>query len=208
MCLPRRRRYAWHLLLGYRLSRQPLDKSVLWRVKRYEHRKQEHRIERYSCRSDRLENDEQILTNARIPTILSTQHKNLLKHAKGYRGKSKNCFSIAIRRVHKAWQYAYRDRKVKKRRWRSLWILRLNAAVRQYQWNYSTFMASLGHNRIGLNRKVLSELAANEPFAFKSVVDVLEQQPLQQPKLWEETKHCRCSARTEQTNTRMEHKHI
>lgn len=99
-----------------------------------------------------------------------------MKHAKGYRGKSKNCFSIAIRRVHKAWQYAYRDRKVKKRRWRSLWILRLNAAVRQYQWNYSTFMSSLGNHNIDLNRKVLSELAANEPFAFKSVVDVLDHQ--------------------------------
>jgi large subunit ribosomal protein L20 len=114
------------------------------------------------------------------PISVSSQHKNLLKHAKGYRGKSKNCFSIAIRRVHKAWQYAYRDRKVKKRRWRSLWILRLNAAVRQYDWNYSTFMSSLGQHQIELNRKVLSELAANEPFAFKSVVDVLDQQQQQQ----------------------------
>jgi large subunit ribosomal protein L20 len=97
-----------------------------------------------------------------------------LKHAKGYRGRSKNCFTIAIRRVEKAWQYAYRDRKVKKRMWRTLWIQRLSAASRQYHMNYSRLIATLKYANVPLNRKVLSELAATEPFAFKSVMDVLQ----------------------------------
>jgi large subunit ribosomal protein L20 len=100
------------------------------------------------------------------------QHKNLLKFAKGYRGRSKNCYSIAIRRVHKAWQYAFRDRRVKRRLWRKLWIQRVQAGVRQYGFfNYSRFIPALSAANIQLNRKVLAEMAANEPFAFKSVVD-------------------------------------
>jgi large subunit ribosomal protein L20 len=99
----------------------------------------------------------------------------LLKHAKGYRGRSKNCFSIAIRRVTKAWQYAYRDRKRKKREWRKLWIMRIQAGVRQYSgWKYSAFVPALNSVNIQLNRKVLADMAANEPFAFKSVLNVLE----------------------------------
>jgi large subunit ribosomal protein L20 len=111
-----------------------------------------------------------------LHNVTPTQHKNLLKFAKGYRGRSKNCFSIAIRRVHKAWQYGYRDRRVKKREWRKLWIMRLQAAVRQYAWRYSEFIPAIQKSQIQLNRKVLSELAANEPFAFKSVLDVVEHQ--------------------------------
>ena len=99
-----------------------------------------------------------------------------MKHAKGYRGRSKNCFTIAVRRVEKAWQYAYRDRKVKKRLWRTLWIQRLSAAGRQYGLAYSRLIAGLNHCGVPLNRKVLSELAATEPFAFKSVVDVIRYQ--------------------------------
>jgi large subunit ribosomal protein L20 len=102
------------------------------------------------------------------------QHKALLKHAKGYRGRSKNCFSIAVRRVEKGWEYAYRDRRRKKREWRKLWIMRLQAGVRQYNWRYSAFIPALTQSNIQLNRKVLAELAANEPFAFRSVVSVVE----------------------------------
>ena len=102
------------------------------------------------------------------------QHKNLLKYAKGYRGRSKNCFRIAIRRVEKAWQYAYRDRRVKRRDWRKLWIQRIQAGVRQYGWRYSAFIPALAQSNIGLNRKVLAEMAANEPFAFKSVLDTVK----------------------------------
>jgi large subunit ribosomal protein L20 len=108
-------------------------------------------------------------------TVIMPQHKALLKYAKGYRGRSKNCFRIAIRRVHKAWQYAYRDRKVKKRNWRTLWIQRLQAGVRQYAWSYSRFIPALKASHIALNRKVLADMAANEPFAFKAIVDVVEE---------------------------------
>ena len=98
----------------------------------------------------------------------------MLKHAKGYRGKSKNCFTVAIRRVEKAWQYAYRDRKVKKRDFRRLWIQRLSAGSRQYGMRYSRLIAHLRYCNVTLNRKVFSELAAMEPFAFKAVMDVIQ----------------------------------
>lgn len=104
----------------------------------------------------------------------SLQHKNLLKYATGYRGRSKNCFRIAIRRIEKAWQYAYRDRRRKKREWRKLWIQRLQAGIRLYGYNYSRLIPALKESNIQLNRKVLAEIAANEPFAFYSVVRVLE----------------------------------
>lgn len=107
---------------------------------------------------------------------LSIQHRRMVKFAKGYRGRSKNCFRIAIRAVTKAWTYAYRDRRTKKRVWRRLWIQRLNAATRQYAVSYSSFIYRLKTADIELNRKVLSELAATEPFAFKACVDVVERQ--------------------------------
>ena len=112
-----------------------------------------------------------------LPNIFQSethQHKNLLKYSKGYRGRSKNCFRIAIRRVEKAWQYAYRDRRVKHREWRKLWIQRIQAGVRQYGFRYSAFIPALNRSNIQLNRKVLAEMAANEPFAFKSVVDTVK----------------------------------
>jgi large subunit ribosomal protein L20 len=83
---------------------------------------------------------------------------------------------VAIRRVQKAWQYAYRDRRRKKREWRKLWILRVQAGARQYGWRYSAIIPALANQHIALNRKVLADLAANEPFAFKSVVDVITHQ--------------------------------
>lgn len=104
------------------------------------------------------------------------QHKNLLKHAKGFRGRSKNCFRVAIRRVQKSWQYAYRDRKRKKREWHKLWIQRISAGVRQYSWRYSEFFGAYRKSGLQMDRKVLAELAATEPFAFRSVVQVVENQ--------------------------------
>uniref|UniRef100_A0A7S1D8P3 50S ribosomal protein L20 n=1 Tax=Cyclophora tenuis TaxID=216820 RepID=A0A7S1D8P3_CYCTE len=106
----------------------------------------------------------------------SKKHKFILKHSKGFRGRAKNCFTIAVRKVHKAWQYAYRDRKQQKREWRKLWIQRVGAGFRQYGWSYSRAIHELPKHNIQLNRKVLSELASNEPFAFKAIVDVLEHQ--------------------------------
>jgi large subunit ribosomal protein L20 len=116
------------------------------------------------------------------------QHKNLLKHAKGYRGRSKNCYTIAIRRVEKAWQYAYRDRRRKKREWRKLWIMKTQAGCRQYGYRYSAFVPALAQANITLNRKVLAELAANEPFAFKAIVDVLEHHHQQQQSQLDDTR--------------------
>ena len=100
----------------------------------------------------------------------------MLKHAKGFKGRSKNCFRIAIRRVQKSWQYAYRDRKRKKREWHKLWIQRIQAGVRQYSWRYSDFFGHYRNSPMQMDRKVLAELAANEPFAFKSVVQVVDHQ--------------------------------
>ena len=74
--------------------------------------------------------------------------------------------------MQKAWQYAYRDRKTKKRIWRTLWIQRIQAGVRQYSIRYSRFIPSLQYANVSLNRKVLSELAATEPFTFKAIIDV------------------------------------
>ena len=94
--------------------------------------------------------------------------------SKGFRGRGKSCYRIAIRRLEKSWQYAYRDRKNKKREFRKLWITRINAGVREHGVNYSRFVNNLHTSGVLLNRKVLSDLAMNEPFAFKAVVDVVK----------------------------------
>jgi len=96
----------------------------------------------------------------------------VLRQTKGFRGRAKNCYTIAIRRLQKSWQYAYRDRKNKKREMRKLWIQRLNAGVRQYGVSYSRFVPMVQKANIRLNRKVLANMAANEPFSFKAVFDV------------------------------------
>eukprot|EP00525_Craspedostauros_australis_P009483 CAMPEP_0198134158 /NCGR_PEP_ID=MMETSP1442-20131203/59936_1 /TAXON_ID= /ORGANISM="Craspedostauros australis, Strain CCMP3328" /LENGTH=158 /DNA_ID=CAMNT_0043795299 /DNA_START=640 /DNA_END=1116 /DNA_ORIENTATION=+ len=116
-----------------------------------------------------------VANNVAIRTFASKKHKNLLKHSKGFRGRAKNCYSIAVRAVHKSWQHAYRGRKLKKREYHKLWIQRINAGVKQYSWNYSTFIGSLRKSDLKLDRKVLADLAATEPFAFKSVVQVIGQ---------------------------------
>lgn len=104
-------------------------------------------------------------------TVRRAKHKKILKKAKGYQGRRKSVFKLAKQAVMKAGQYAYRDRKVKKREFRSLWILRLNASLRTQGLNYSTFIKKLTDKKIELNRKILSDLALNHPEAFKAVVD-------------------------------------
>ena len=94
-----------------------------------------------------------------------------MKQAKGYFGARKNVFTVAKNAVEKALQYAYRDRRNKKRTFRRLWIARINAAVRPYGLSYSKFMGSINKSDINLNRKVLADLALNNPQAFKAVVD-------------------------------------
>lgn len=86
--------------------------------------------------------------------ILFSQHKNLLKHTKGFRGRSKNCFRVAIRRLQKSWQYGYRDRRVKRREWSKFWIQKIQAGVRQYSWRYSQFMGSYKQSGMKLDKKV------------------------------------------------------
>lgn len=99
------------------------------------------------------------------------RHKKILKLAKGYRGRAKNCFRIAIEKVEKALRYAYRDRRAKKRDFRALWIQRINAAVRPHGLVYSKFINGLKLANIDLDRKVLSDLAIREPEAFAKIVE-------------------------------------
>ena len=98
------------------------------------------------------------------------KHKKVLKAAKGYYGRRKNTIRIAKQAVEKANQYAYRDRKRRKRSYRALWIQRLNAAVRPFGLNYSRFIAGLAKPGIAVDRKVLSDLAIREPAAFEAIV--------------------------------------
>lgn len=98
------------------------------------------------------------------------RRKKIIKAAKGYFGARSNVYTVAKNAVEKAMQYAYRDRRNKKRAFRRLWIARINAASRQEGLSYSRFMHGLKNADIHLNRKVLADLALNEPDAFKSIV--------------------------------------
>ena len=99
------------------------------------------------------------------------KRKKVLKSAKGYWGRRKNVWTVAKNAVEKGMQYAYRDRKAKKREFRALWIQRINAGAREHGMSYSVFMGKLKEAKIDLNRKVLADLAMNHPDAFKAVVD-------------------------------------
>ena len=99
------------------------------------------------------------------------RRKKILKQAKGYFGRRKNVYTVAKNAVEKAMLYAYRDRKNNKRNFRALWIQRINAGARQHGLSYSQFMGKLKANNIDLNRKVLADLAMNNPDAFKAVVE-------------------------------------
>lgn len=99
------------------------------------------------------------------------RHKKILKLAKGYRGRAKNCFRVAIEKVEKALRYAYRDRKARKRDFRALWIQRINAGVREHGLVYSKFINGLKLAKIDLDRKVLADLAVREPETFSKIVE-------------------------------------
>ena len=94
-----------------------------------------------------------------------------MKAAKGYFGRRKNVYTVAKNAVEKAMSYAYRDRKNNKRNFRSLWVMRINAAARLHGMSYSQFMGKVKANNIELNRKVLADLAMNNPEAFKAIVE-------------------------------------
>ena len=104
------------------------------------------------------------------------RHKKILALAKGYRGRRKNVFRIAKQAVMKAGQYAYRDRRTRKRVFRQLWIARINAASRELGVSYSKFMAGLKKAQIDIDRKVLADLAVNDPAAFGSIVEKVKAQ--------------------------------
>lgn len=99
------------------------------------------------------------------------RHKKILAMAKGYRGRNSTNFRVAIEKVEKGLQYAYRDRRVKKRNFRALWIQRINAAVREHGMTYSQFMDGIHKAEIEVDRKVLADLAVREPEAFKALVE-------------------------------------
>jgi len=104
------------------------------------------------------------------------RHKKILKLAKGFRGRRKNVFRIAKQAVMKAGQYAYRDRRTRKRVFRQLWIARINAASRGLGLTYSKFMAGLKKANIEIDRKVLSDMAIRDPAGFSSIVDKVKAQ--------------------------------
>ena len=99
------------------------------------------------------------------------RHKKVVDKAKGYYGRRKNVFRVAVQAVEKAQQYAYRDRRNKKREFRALWIQRINAGVRMHGLTYSRFINGLKLAGIDLDRKVLSDLAIHEPEAFGQIVE-------------------------------------
>lgn len=110
---------------------------------------------------------------ARVKRGVTThaRHKAVIKLASGYRGRSSTNFRIAIERLEKGLRYAYRDRKARKRDMRALWIVRINAAVREHGLTYARFINGLKLAGIELDRKQLSDLAATEPATFKTLVD-------------------------------------
>ena len=99
------------------------------------------------------------------------RRKKVLKQAKGYYGRRKNVWTVAKNAVEKGMVYSYRDRRNKKRTFSALWIARINAGARQYGISYSKFMGMLKASNIELNRKVLADLAMNNPEAFKAIVE-------------------------------------
>ena len=102
------------------------------------------------------------------------RRKKVLKQAKGYFGRRKNVWTVAKNAVEKAMLYAYRDRRNKKRSFRALWIMRINAGARLHGLSYSQFMGKLKANNIDLNRKVLADLAMNDPKAFEAIVNKIK----------------------------------
>ena len=107
-----------------------------------------------------------------VNAVASRQRrKKIFKKTKGYFGRRKNVWTVAKNAYEKGQIYAYRDRKTKKRNFRSLWIIRINAGIREYGMSYSVFMGKLAKNNILINRKVLADLAMNNPEAFKAIVE-------------------------------------
>lgn len=99
------------------------------------------------------------------------RHRKVLTMSKGFLGRSKNCYRPALERLEKSLQYAYRDRRAKKRDFRNLWIVRINAAVREHGMKYSEFIHALRNANIFINRKMLAELAVNDKEVFVGIIE-------------------------------------
>ena len=108
--------------------------------------------------------------------VLRKRHKKILKLAKGFKGARSRIFKVANCAVMKALKYSYRDRRNLKRNMRRLWIIRINAAVRQYGLSYSKFMNALKKSEVEINRKMLADLAVNEKEAFEVIVETAKAQ--------------------------------
>jgi len=107
--------------------------------------------------------------------VTTRRHKRLLYHAKGNRGARGNLFRRARETVERGWKFAYRDRKVRQRNFRQLWIVRINAAVRLHGLSYSKFMAGLKGVQVTLDRKALADVAVHDPEAFAKVVSLVKE---------------------------------
>ncbi len=110
------------------------------------------------------------MARARSGPTSHARHKKVLKAAKGYRGRGSKSFRVAIEKVEKGLQYAYRDRKVRKRTFRGLWIQRINAGARAHGMTYSQFISGIKRAGIEMDRKIMADLAAREPEAFTALV--------------------------------------
>lgn len=129
---------------------------------------------KYSETNRLLQKNIEIMPRSVNSVASRKRRKKILKAAKGYFGRRKNVYTVAKNAVEKGMLYAYRDRKNNKRNFRSLWIVRINAAARLHGMSYSQFMGKVKANNIELNRKVLADLAVNNPNAFKAVVEKIK----------------------------------
>ena len=111
------------------------------------------------------------MTRAISSVTTKNKHRKILKLAKGYRGRSSTCYRIALQRVENALRDSYKDRRLKKRNFRSLWIQQINAALRQHGFKYSEFISKMKKHCIDINRKMLSDLAINNRQVFDSIVN-------------------------------------
>jgi len=111
------------------------------------------------------------MTRVKRGTIANKRRKNLLKHTKGFRYGRKTKYRLAKEALLHAWTHAFKDRRIKKRETRRLWQIKINAAVRKYQFNYSKFIKALKDKKIGLDRKILAELAEKQPKIFEKIVE-------------------------------------
>ncbi|CAL4319035.1 50S ribosomal protein L20 [Buchnera aphidicola] len=112
------------------------------------------------------------MTRVKRGVFARSRHKKILKKAKGYYGARSRAYRVAIQAVIKAGQYSYRDRRQKKRIFRSLWITRINAAVREKNLSYSSFICGLKKSSIFINRKILSDIAIHDSSAFSKLIQV------------------------------------